>query len=155
MNFCACWGVNALLLDAIVESAVAYLDVLDGNTTHFVGIDGDCRGRLRDVVVLSVAASKVAPRRSNFDSWLACASAAWRARTVPHPHPLYSTSRIPISDVISSSYIDLYWTLYMTFRVLPWPMLTSTLFFLQRLHSSHVHSLPASATLVSPSLHRL
>jgi hypothetical protein len=55
--------VNALLRDATAERAAAYLNVLDCNTTHFVGIDGSCRGKLGEVFwVLSMAASKVVAR---------------------------------------------------------------------------------------------
>ena len=44
MNFCACGGLSIRCCCCCARSpnlAVAYLDVLDANTTHFVGIAGD------------------------------------------------------------------------------------------------------------------
>jgi hypothetical protein len=45
MNFCACGVVSIRCSLRLFAGRVrAYLDVLDGNTTHFVGIAGDTEG---------------------------------------------------------------------------------------------------------------
>ena len=53
MNFCACWVPSVCCCwwsSQLHDSSLAYLDVLDGNTTHFVGIAGDCRGREKEAL---------------------------------------------------------------------------------------------------------
>lgn len=54
------WELLGLLRGLVLRCAVAYLNVLDCNTTHFVGFDGSCRRKIeRGVGVLSMAASEV------------------------------------------------------------------------------------------------